>query len=185
MYIDMYKPGRPTRWAITFACQLAFVLFGYDQGVFSGIIGNEHFLDIVGHPNEVILGLIVSIYNLGCFTGCIVNFFMGDWLGRRRAMWFAMAWIIVRLDSSQLRGVVLTGYQVGATLQCSTYSRGQVYAGRFIAGIGTGIETSTVILHSFSLLPRFSLIIFRSLCTKLNWLKHPSVVGYCAQNLYS
>lgn len=95
MYFDMYKPGRPTRWAITFACQLAFVLFGYDQGVFSGIIGNQHFLKIVDHPNDTITGLIVSIYNLGCFTGCIINFFMGDWLGRRRAMWFAMGWIIV------------------------------------------------------------------------------------------
>lgn len=95
MYLNLYKPGRPTRWAITFACQLAFILFGYDQGVFSGIIGNEHFLRLMGEPNDTLTGLIVSIYNLGCFSGCILNFFIGDWLGRRRAMWFAMGWIIV------------------------------------------------------------------------------------------
>lgn len=95
MYFNLYPPGRPTRWAITFACQLAFILFGYDQGVFSGIIGNQHFLELMGEPNDTLTGLIVSIYNLGCFSGCILNFFIGDWLGRRRAMWFAMGWIIV------------------------------------------------------------------------------------------
>lgn len=95
MYLNLFKPGRPTRWAITFSCQLAFVLFGYDQGVFSGIIGNDHFLNVMGHPNDALMGIIVSIYNLGCFSGCIMNFFIGDWLGRRKAMWFAMGWILV------------------------------------------------------------------------------------------
>lgn len=66
------------------------------QGVFSGIIGNEHFLDTMNHPNDSLMGIIVSIYNLGCFSGCIINFFIGDKLGRRRCMWFAMGWIIVR-----------------------------------------------------------------------------------------
>lgn len=68
---------------------------GYDQGVFSGIVGNADFLDIVGNPNDTLLGIIVSTYNLGCFTGCIVNFCLCEYLGRRKAMWFAMAWIIV------------------------------------------------------------------------------------------
>jgi len=97
MYVNLYKPGRQTRWAVTFACQLAFILFGYDQGVFSGIIGNEDFVNVMKNPNDSLLGIIVSIYNLGCFTGCIINFFIGDWLGRRKAMWLAMAWIIVGL----------------------------------------------------------------------------------------
>ncbi|KAK5102284.1 hypothetical protein LTR24_000194 [Lithohypha guttulata] len=136
MYFNLYKPGRQTRWAITFACQLAFVLFGYDQGVFSGIIGNEHFLDVMNHPNDSLMGIIVSIYNLGCFTGCILNFIIGDWLGRRRAMWFAMGWIIV-----------------GAILQTSAYGVAHMMVGRFITGIGTGIETSTVPMYQSELAP--------------------------------
>ena len=28
---NIFGRGRSLRWAITFACQLAFVLFGYDQ----------------------------------------------------------------------------------------------------------------------------------------------------------
>lgn len=108
----MFKRGLQTRIAIMFACQLAFVLFGYDQGVFSGIVGNQAFRETMGckystssfsiplihgqDPNDSLTGIIVSTYNLGCFTGCILNFFVGNWLGRRRAMWFAMIWIIVR-----------------------------------------------------------------------------------------
>jgi MFS family permease len=72
------------------------MVVGYDQGVFSGIIGNSDFLRVVNNPDPSLLGIIVSIYNLGCFTGCIINFFIGDYLGRRKAMWFAMVWIIVR-----------------------------------------------------------------------------------------
>jgi MFS family permease len=54
-------------------------------------------------PNDSLTGIIVSIYDLGCFAGCIINFILGDWLGRRRAMWFAMGWIIVK--SEQLIGI--------------------------------------------------------------------------------
>ena len=47
--------------------QLANLVAGYDQGVFSGIVGNPNFLDQMKHPNDSLTGIIVSIYNLGCF----------------------------------------------------------------------------------------------------------------------
>ena len=127
---NIYGRGRPLRWAITFACQLAFVLFGYDQGVFSGIVGNEHFRATFGNPSDSLTGIIVSIYNLGCFSGCILNFFIGDYLGRRLAMWFAMCWIIV-----------------GAVLQTTAFSVPHLLIARYVTGIGTGIETSTVPMY--------------------------------------
>lgn len=68
---------------------------GYDQGVFSGIVENDDFLDTMNRPNDSLMGIIVSIYNLGCFSGCIVNFIVGDQLGRRKAMWLAMVWVLV------------------------------------------------------------------------------------------
>jgi len=58
-------------------------------------VGNEDFLDVVKHPGAGVLGIIVSIYDLGCFTGTIVAFFIGEKLGRRKSMWFPMVWIIV------------------------------------------------------------------------------------------
>ena len=92
---NLFGTGRSLQLAITISCQLAFVLFGYDQGVFGGIVGNEDFLNQFGHPDSAFEGIIVSIYNLGAFSGCILAFFICEKLGRRRAMWLAMCFIIV------------------------------------------------------------------------------------------
>ncbi|ADV25162.1 Myo-inositol transporter 1, putative [Cryptococcus gattii WM276] len=124
---NIFGRGFPLRLAITISCQLAFVLFGYDQGVFSGIVGNERFLDTFGHPDAGLEGIIVSIYNLGCFSGCILAFFICEKLGRRRSMWLAMSFIVV-----------------GAILQTTAFSVPHMMVARYITGIGTGIETSTV-----------------------------------------
>ncbi|CAG8179075.1 unnamed protein product [Penicillium salamii] len=148
---DIYGRGRSLRVAIMFTCQLAFIFFGasdenaplpdlpnvslgYDQGVFSGIVGNDDFLEIVRHPSPAILGIIVSIYNLGCFTGTILSFASSDKMGPRNSMWFAMAWIIV-----------------GAILQTTAFSRTQLLVARFVTGIGTGIETTVVPMYQSEL----------------------------------
>lgn len=49
-------------------------------------------------------------------------------------MWFAMGWIIV-----------------GAALQCTAFSVPQLMIARYITGIGTGIETSTVPMYQSEL----------------------------------
>lgn len=63
--------------------------------MFSGIIGNEDFRATFGYPGEALEGIIVSIYNLGCFSGCITAFLLCERLGRRKCMWLAMCFIIV------------------------------------------------------------------------------------------
>ncbi|KAB8237297.1 putative MFS sugar transporter [Aspergillus alliaceus] len=132
--VNIFGTGFTLQAAIWAACGMAFILFGYDQGVFSGIVENEDFLDTMNHPGDSLMGIIVSIYNLGCFTGCILNFVIGDWIGRRRAMWLAMVWVII-----------------GATLQTSAFSVPHLMVGRFVTGIGTGIETSTVPMYQAEL----------------------------------
>ncbi|KAI4155122.1 MAG: hypothetical protein LQ340_001196 [Diploschistes diacapsis] len=126
--------GLSLQIAISTVCTIAFILFGYDQGVFSGIVGNTDFLKTVGNPDASLLGIIVSIYNLGCFTGCIIAFLIADKLGRRKMMWFAMCWIIG-----------------GATLQASATGVPHLMIGRYVTGIGTGIETSTVPMYQAEL----------------------------------
>ena len=37
---------------------LTHMRFGYDQGVFGGLITNPDFLDVVNHPSEALLGFI-------------------------------------------------------------------------------------------------------------------------------
>ncbi|KAI1851200.1 hypothetical protein JX266_003275 [Neoarthrinium moseri] len=129
-HYNFFGTGFKLRAAITVACQCAFVLFGYDQGVFSGIVGNEDFLNQFGHPNPSLEGIIVSIYNLGAFSGCILAFMVCDKTGRRLAMWIAMAFIIV-----------------GAVLQASAFTVPHLMIARYI----TGIETSTVPMYQSEL----------------------------------
>lgn len=67
----------------------------YQAGVFSGIVGNQDWLATFGNPDSGLEGIIVAIYDLGAFCGCILTFIIGERLGRRRAMWLAMFFIIV------------------------------------------------------------------------------------------
>nr|POE71904.1 sugar transporter stl1 [Quercus suber] len=92
--LNLFGRGLRLQIAITIACQLAFVLFGYDQGVFSGIVGNEDWISTFGNPGSALEGIIVSIYNLGAFAGCILTFIWGEKMGRRLCMWIAMGWIV-------------------------------------------------------------------------------------------
>lgn len=45
-----YGRGAPLRAAVYAACLSAFVFFGYDQGVLSGLLENEYFQRQFGNP---------------------------------------------------------------------------------------------------------------------------------------
>ncbi|CAN6674831.1 galactose transporter [Trichomonascus vanleenenianus] len=106
---------------------MGFTLFGYDSGMLNGIIINRYFLDVFNHPNSELLGQITATFDLGSFLGCIVYCFIGDYLGRRKAILIGCLIIIV-----------------GAILQASAFSVGQLITGRIVAGLGNGMMTSTV-----------------------------------------
>jgi len=64
----------------------------------------------------------------------VVNFFLGGPLGRRKIIWTAATFIII-----------------GAVLQTTAYNVPHMIVGRIIAGIGTGLETSTVPMYQSEL----------------------------------
>lgn len=130
----MYGRGAPLRAAIYAACLAAFLFFGYDQGVFGGLLQNKHWLDQFGHPRDTITGITVASYCFGAFFGCILNVFIGDYFGRRKMIWIAMGLIIV-----------------GASLQTSAYQLAHLIVGRVITGLGTGIDSSTVPMYQSEL----------------------------------
>ncbi|KAH8596907.1 putative transporter [Bisporella sp. PMI_857] len=122
--------GKSLQVAISSCCLIAFTLFGYDQGVFGGILQSEDWLMQFGHPSDSKTGIIVSSYNLGCLLGCFTNFLIGDPLGRKKIIWLAASTIIV-----------------GAVLQTTAYSVPHLVIGRIVTGVGTGLETSTVPMY--------------------------------------
>ncbi|PQE04858.1 sugar transporter protein [Rutstroemia sp. NJR-2017a BBW] len=115
-----------TFW-VTVACATDMTLFGYDQGVFGGVIVTEDFLNVLDLNNKTsLVATITALYDIGCFVGAIVAVMVGEWLGRKKTILYGTG--------------IMT---VGAILQIASYNVPTMIAGRIIAGIGNGMNTST------------------------------------------
>ncbi|KAI5797750.1 general substrate transporter [Geopyxis carbonaria] len=132
--------GAALRWAITATAGSGFLLFGYDQGVMSGLLTGVDFtrqfpeIDTTdgGGGSSSLQGTVVAIYEIGCFFGAIFCFCFGEKLGRRKCIFYGC--------------VILS---IGAALQASAYGIPQMIVGRIVAGIGNGMNTSTIpVWHS-------------------------------------
>ncbi|KAJ7640318.1 general substrate transporter [Mycena polygramma] len=111
---------------VTVACTAAMVLFGYDQGVFGGIIITPDFLETMGNPNASLQGTIVALYDIGCLVGALAAMVFGEHLGRKKTF---------------LIGVVIMS--IGALMQACAYTVSQMIIARLITGLGNGINTAT------------------------------------------
>jgi MFS family permease len=104
---------------ITLCCSTSFMLFGYDQGVLSGLIGADNqFGQDFDHPDANTQGLIVSVYQLGNVAGSIGIFFFGDYFGRKKSILYATLIMLV-----------------GAILQTAAVNREMMYISRIITGV--------------------------------------------------
>ncbi|ORY01739.1 general substrate transporter [Clohesyomyces aquaticus] len=119
--------GTPLTVGITLTCSFSFMLFGWDQGVFGGILNNDSFDTLFNHPNPTIQGQIVSTYHISCIIGAILSIYFSDKLGRRKSV----------VKSS---GFVL----IGGLVQATSFSLPQIIIGRIIAGLGIGQSTAVV-----------------------------------------
>ena len=113
--------------ALIFSTGNAFLLFGYDQGVFGGLIENKSFEKTFNYPNPTVIGHITATYDLGCFAGAILCMACGDRFGRRLSI-----------------GLGCTILTIGVILQTTSYNVPQMIVGRFIAGVGNGANTTAV-----------------------------------------
>ncbi|KAL7619969.1 hypothetical protein AAE478_010517 [Parahypoxylon ruwenzoriense] len=128
--------GRHLQRLITAVATTDFLLFGYDQGVMSGIISapafTSDFPEVYG--DSTYEGFVTSIYAVGCFLGACFILTFGDHLGRRNSIFLGATVMII--------GVIIQvasmpdGSGGGATAQ--------FIIGRCITGVGNGINTSTV-----------------------------------------
>lgn len=132
--------GTQLNIAIAIVAGTDFALFGYDQGVMGGLLTLPSFLhhfpqiDTANPPPgsnssraSNIQGITVGGYTLGCFFGAVATIWLGNMLGRKRTIFVGSAIMIV-----------------GATIQASAFSLGQMIPARLITGFGNGMNTSTV-----------------------------------------
>lgn len=111
--------------AITSVCSAGFLLFGYDQGVMSGVVISKYWLLQMNNPSSLMVGTMTALYDVGAVFGAIGAAFTGEALGRKRTLLLGTA--------------VLT---IGTVLMGSSYERVQFMISRIITGIGIGYITS-------------------------------------------
>ncbi|KAF2720429.1 general substrate transporter [Polychaeton citri CBS 116435] len=125
--------GRNLQFLVSTIATTGFLLFGYDQGVMSGIISapdfNKAFPQTKDDANWQ--GFVTAIYEVGCLLGAIFQLAFGDKLGRRRAIIFGGVIMIL--------GVVI---QISSIVGHSATA--QLIIGRTITGFGNGMNTSTI-----------------------------------------
>ncbi|APA09218.1 hypothetical protein sscle_04g039880 [Sclerotinia sclerotiorum 1980 UF-70] len=122
-------------WAVIMP---AYILFGYNNAVAGGLLSLPAWIEtfprlntitVVGiekTSNSRLQGTVVALYTLGCFLGALSCIRIGDTLGRKRTI---------------MLGAAIN--MVGAILQSSSYSLGQLIVGRLISGLGFGALTAT------------------------------------------
>lgn len=125
--------GRTLSGLLSALCVTGFLLFGYDQGVMSGIISAAPFNDAIPETkdNGTWQGFVTSIYEIGCLLGAIFQLIYGDRTGRRRAV---IAGGIIMILGTIIQVTAMPGH--GATAQ--------FIIGRIVTGVGNGINTSTI-----------------------------------------
>lgn len=79
------------------------------------------------HGSASLQGTVVAIYEIGCFFGSIGALVFGEKLGRRMTILIGCAILCV-----------------GGALQASAYSIPHLIVGRIVAGLGNGMNTSTI-----------------------------------------
>lgn len=112
--------------AISAAAGTVICLFGFEQGVFGGIIVGHEFQEYFRRPSLSPTGFVTSIYDLGCFAGALAALLVGEWLGQKRML----------IDFTFIMAIVIL-------IQTSASSINHFLWGRFIAGIGNGGNTAT------------------------------------------
>lgn len=120
--------GRSFYRAMSASCGAAFMLYGYDAGVLGGIQTSSEFLDAIGNPTDSwTIPIIASIFNLAAAVMSLAVTFFGMRLGRKNTI---------------LLGNILLC--IGSILQATTFSVGQILAGRICGGFGIGCISSAV-----------------------------------------
>jgi sugar porter (SP) family MFS transporter len=126
------------------------ILFGYDSGYISGVLGMGFFTKTFGHavaisdesPNGYALNtsdksLITSILSAGTFFGALFSGYLADAIGRRMSIVLACGLFVV-----------------GVILQTASSAVGLLVGGRVVAGLAVGIISSTVILYMSEIAPK-------------------------------
>lgn len=123
---------------ITVFASLGGLLYGYNQGVFSGVLSMKSFDNRMASAvnNSGTKGWLVAILELGAWFGVLCTGYLADKLSRKYTIVFA---VIV--------------FCIGVVVQTAAYHPSSIYGGRFITGMGVGSLSMAVPLYNAELAP--------------------------------
>ncbi|PSR82228.1 and other transporter-domain-containing protein [Coniella lustricola] len=128
--------GKPLIYFTSIFVSLGVFLFGYDQGVMSGIITGPEFKDYFNHPSTAEIGTMVAILEIGALISSLMVGKIGDIIGRRRTI---------------LYGSMI--FFVGGALQTFANGMPMMMVGRIIAGLGVGSLSTIVPVYQSEISP--------------------------------
>ncbi|KAA1468280.1 general substrate transporter [Dentipellis sp. KUC8613] len=128
--------GQPLLYSISVFASLGVFLFGYDQGVMSGIITGPHFRKFFHTPGSVELGTMVAVLEIGAFITSLAAGRVGDIIGRRGTLFI---------------GAVVFG--IGGAIQTFTTGFAVMVVGRVISGFGVGLLSTIVPIYQSEISP--------------------------------
>ncbi|KAF2274174.1 MFS monosaccharide transporter-like protein [Westerdykella ornata] len=128
--------GKKLIYFTTVFVSLGVFLFGYDQGVMSGIITGNYFKNYFNQPSPAELGTMVAILEVGAFISSLAVGKIGDILGRRRTI---------------LYGAII--FVIGGALQTFATGMLMMLLGRITAGVGVGVLSTIVPVYQSEISP--------------------------------
>ncbi|KAH6629147.1 hypothetical protein C7974DRAFT_310842 [Boeremia exigua] len=154
--------GKALNNGIAWASWLAFLMFGYDQGVMSGLLTlndfQRHFplMTPLSRANDICWldspdnsirdermctgdantqAAAVALYQVGCFLGAVLILFYGEVWGRKSSTFWG-SFIMIVGTIFQVAAGGTNGGDVGAYAV--------LIVGRIVGGVGNGMVTSTI-----------------------------------------
>ncbi|CAI7611263.1 unnamed protein product [Penicillium viridicatum] len=128
--------GKPLLYFTSVFVSLGVFLFGYDQGVMSGIITGWYFKDYFNQPSRATIGTVVAVLEIGAFISSLLVGRVGDVIGRRRTI---------------LYGSIV--FFIGGAFQTFATGIPMMMVGRVIAGLGVGALSTIVPVYQSEISP--------------------------------
>ncbi|KIM47902.1 hypothetical protein M413DRAFT_62685 [Hebeloma cylindrosporum] len=128
--------GQPLLYSISVFVSLGVFLFGYDQGVMSGIITGPYFRKYFDYPGPIETGTVVAVLEVGAFITSVAAGRVGDTIGRKGTL-FAGA-------------IVFT---IGGAIQTVTVGFWTMVIGRITSGLGVGLLSTIVPIYQSEISP--------------------------------
>lgn len=121
---------------VTCFASLGVFLFGYDQGVMSGIITGPYFKAYFHHPTSYEIGTLVAVLELGALVTSLACGRLADVFGRKNTL---------------LWGAIL--FSIGGAIQTVTKGFESMLIGRVVSGLGVGVLSMIVPTYQSEISP--------------------------------